>query len=507
MKAMPVLVRMKNITKKFPEVIANHKIDFELEDNEIHALLGENGAGKTTLMNILYGLYRPDEGEIYVQERRVKISSPRDAIRLRIGMVHQYFKLVSSHTVVENIVQGLPWANFFFPERKVKKKIRELSETYGLKVEPDAPIWQLSSGEQQRVEIIKALLREVKVLILDEPTTMLTPTETKELFSLLRRTAKEGCSVVFITHKLNEVMAISDRVTVLRNGKKVTTLRVSQTDPQELTRMMIGEEVPSPLKRKAARKGETVLEVKNLSALNDKNLLALKNISFSVRQGEILGIAGVAGNGQRELTEVITGLRKAVQGKVIIRGKEITNLSPRQVSNEGVAHIPEDRLRIGVVPELSVMKNLILKTHRRRPFCKGLFLNLRFIHQYTRELIAKYRIITPSQNSPVSELSGGNIQRLILARELSQEPDLVIASHPTYGLDFKTTQQIRSVLLGQRKKGTAILLVSEDLEEIMSLSDHIGVMFEGEIRLLKEAQELTIEEIGSMMTGTKKGQR
>jgi simple sugar transport system ATP-binding protein len=497
---------MKNITKKFPEVTANDKIDFELEEGEIHALLGENGAGKTTLMNILYGLYRPDEGEIYIQERRVKIGSPRDAIRLRIGMVHQHFKLVSSHTVVENIVQGLSSANFFFPGRKVKKKIRELSETYGLKVEPDAPIWQLSAGEQQRVEIIKALLREVKVLILDEPTTMLTPAETKELFSLLRRTAKERCSVVFITHKLNEVMAISDRVTVLRNGSKVATLRVSRADPQQLTRMMIGEKVPSRIKRKAARKGEVVLEVKNLSALNDKNLLALKNISFAVHQGEILGIAGVAGNGQRELIEVVSGLRKAVEGKVVIGGEEIANLSPRQVSDKGVAHIPEDRVRIGVVPELNVMKNLILKTYHRPPFCKGLFLNLRFILQYTRELIAKYRIITPSQDTPVSQLSGGNIQKLILARELSQEPDLIIASHPTYGLDLKTTGQIRSTLLRQREKGTAVLLVSEDLEEIMSLSDRIGVMFEGEIRGLKEAQELTMKEIGGMMTGSKERQ-
>lgn len=504
---MPVLIRMKNITKKFPEVTANDKINFELEEGEIHALLGENGAGKTTLMNILYGLYLPDGGEIYIQEQRVKISSPRDAIKLKIGMVHQHFKLVSSHTAVENIVQGLSWASFFFPERKVKKKIRELSETYGLKVEPDAPIWQLSAGEQQRVEIIKALLREVKVLILDEPTTMLTPAETKELFSLLRRTAKEGCSVVFITHKLNEVMTVSDRVTVLRNGKKVATLKVSQVDKQELTQMMIGERAPSPLKRKSVEKGEVVLKVKNLSALNDKNSPALKNISFAVHQGEILGIAGVAGNGQRELIEVITGLRKAFKGKVVMRGEEITNRSSRQISDRGVAHIPEDRVRIGVVPELNVMKNLILKTYRRPPFCQGLFLNLRFIHQHAGELIAKYRIITPGQDTPVSQLSGGNIQKLILARELSQQPDLIIASHPTYGLDLKTTQQIRSTLLKQREKGTAILLVSEDLEEVMSLSDRIGVMFEGEIRGLKEAQELTIKEIGSMMTGSKEPQQ
>jgi simple sugar transport system ATP-binding protein len=298
-------------------------------------------------------------------------------------------------------------------------------------------------------------------------------------------------------------VVISDRVTVLRNGKKVATLKVSRTEKQELTRMMMGEKAPSPLKRKLIEKGKVVLQVKNLSARNDRNVPALRDVSFVVYQGEIVGIAGVAGNGQRELIEVITGLRKAIRGRVAMGGEEITNLSPREVSDRGVAHIPESRLSMGVVPQLSVVRNLILKTYRRAPFCKGLFLNPRFISQYARELTQGYRIITPGQDAPVSRLSGGNIQKLILARELSQEPDLIIASHPTYGLDLKTTQQIRSTLLREREKGTAILLVSEDLEEIMSLSDRIGVMFEGEIRGLKEARELTMEEIGAMMTGSK----
>jgi len=496
-----VIISMRGVVKRFPGVIANDHVDFEARAGEIHALLGENGAGKTTLMNILYGIYRPDEGEIRVRGNRATIRSPRDAIELGIGMVHQHFMLVYPHTVAENIVLGLSSSSFLFPARDVRQRIREFSERYGLKVDPEARIWQLSAGEQQRVEIIKALYRGAEVLILDEPTTMLTPGEVEELFVTLRRMADEGRTIIFITHKLDEVMAISDRVTVLRQGKVVATCKTSETDKRELTRMMVGREVLFQLDRKPAQKGEIVLEVEGLSALNDKGLPALKGVSFAIRGGEILGIAGVAGNGQRELVEVITGLRQAVEGRVSILGEEVTNRPPGEIAKKGVAHIPEERIRMGLVPNMSVAENLILKNYRRPPYSRQLFLNYPFIDRHAEKLISEYNIVTPSKETPAKLLSGGNIQRLILAREISEEPRLIVAAHPTYGLDVGATEHIRQLLLKQRERGAAILLVSEDLEEIMIMSDRIAVMFEGEIVGILDATEAEVEEIGMMMAG------
>jgi len=496
-----VVVSMKGIVKRFPGVVANDHVDLEVKAGEVHALLGENGAGKTTLMNILYGLYGPDEGEIYVRGKKVAIRSPRDAIGLGIGMVHQHFMLVHPHTVAENIVLGLSSAKFLFPVREVRTRVAELSKKYGLKVDPEARIWQLSAGEQQRVEIIKALYRGADVLILDEPTTMLTPAEIGELFAIIRRMVEEGRTVIFITHKLDEVMAVADRVTVLRKGKVVGTVEASKTNKRELAKMMVGREVLFHLERRQVEKGRVVLEVEGLYALNDKGLVALKGVSFALREGEVLGIAGVAGNGQRELVEVITGLRKATGGRVLILGEDMTNCSPREIAERGAAHIPEERIRVGLVPGMSVAENLILRDYRCPPFCRGLFLNLGFIAQRAEELISEYEIMTPSKDTPAKLLSGGNIQRLILAREISQEPRLIVAAHPTYGLDVGATEHIRRSLLEQREKGAAILLVSEDLEEIMQMSDRIAVMFEGEIVGIMDAAEAKVEEIGLMMAG------
>lgn len=502
-----VVVRMRGVVKRFPGVLANDHVDFEVRAGEIHALLGENGAGKTTLMNILYGIYQLDEGEVYVKGKRVTIRSPRDAIELGIGMVHQHFMLVYPHSVAENIVLGLSSADFFFPLREVKGKVTEFLERYGLKVDPEAKIWQLSAGEQQRVEIIKALYRGADVLILDEPTSMLAPGEVEELFTTLRRMAEEGRAIVFITHKLDEVMAISDRVTVLRLGKGVATLEKSRTNKQDLTKMMVGREVLFRVQRKPVEKGGTVLEVTGLYALNDKGLPALKDLSFTVREGEILGIAGVAGNGQRELVEVITGLRRATEGKVVLLGEDITNCSAGEIIGRRVAHIPEERIRMGLVPGMSVAENLILKVYRSSPCSQRLFLDYAFIDQHAARLISEYEIVTPSKDVPAKLLSGGNIQKLILARETSEEPVLIVAAHPTYGLDVGATERIRQLLLEQSERGAAILLVSEDLEEIMTLSDRIAVMFEGRIAGVVDRAGAEVEEIGSMMVGAKEQER
>lgn len=495
-------VKMVNIVKKFPGVVANDHITFEAAPGEIHALLGENGAGKTTLMNILYGIYQADEGEIYVNGCRVHIRSPRDAINLGIGMVHQHFRLIPSHTVGENIVLGLP-GNFFFPFERARKDIERMLEQYGLKVDIDAYVWQLSAGEKQRVEIAKALYRNVRILILDEPTTMLTPAETEELFTVLRRMAREGRTIIFITHKLKEVVEVSDRVTVLRKGKVVGTARTSEVTIPKLAEMMVGEQALCETTWPFKEKGRVVLEVKELCALNDKGLPALKRISFSVREGEIFGIAGVAGNGQKELVEVITGLRKATSGQILLDGKEISNFSPREIADLGVAHIPEERINVGLAPGMSVLDNLLLKLYRHPPFCRGFVIDYRKAGEFAENKIKEFEIITPSKNTPAKFLSGGNIQRLILARETFGSPRLIVAAHPTYGLDIKATDYVRRQLIEQRNRGAAVLLISEDLEEVMCMSDRIAVMFEGQLMGIMDAQEADIKTIGLMMAGVK----
>lgn len=513
-KSGEVILEARGITKRFPGVLADDHIDFDIKAGEVHALLGENGAGKTTLMNILYGLYKPDEGEVRVRGRRVVLRSPKDAIDLGIGMVHQHFMLVPSLTVTENVVLGLksPREPFLDLDR-AEKRIAEFSKKYGLKVGPKAKIEQLSVGERQRVEIIKALYRGAQVLILDEPTSVLTPPEVKELMAIIRRMAKGGLAVIpFITHKLPEVMEISDRVTVLRRGKVVARIETKRTNEKDLAKKMVGREVLFRIKRRRARRGRVVLDVKNLGALSDKGLPALKNVSFSIREGEILGFAGVAGNGQRELAEVITGLRRATEGKIYVREKDITNSSTKKIIDQGVGHIPEDRIGMGLIMDFSIAENAILETHSESPFAdrwfmpfdRKWFLNKNEIGKYTEKLIREYDIKTPSKDAPARNLSGGNLQRLILARELSRNPKILIANRPTRGLDVGATEFIRNKLMEQRGEGVAILLISEDLDEIMSMSDRIAVMYEGEIVGMVPAANAKVKEIGLMMAGAKR---
>jgi len=497
-----IAVAMQGIVKRFPGVLANDHISFEARVGEIHALLGENGAGKTTLMNILYGIYHPDEGKISVKGRPVTIRSPRDAINLGIGMVHQQYRLVLTHTVAENVVLGLP-GNFLFPERAAQRKLDEFSRKYGLSVDPEARIWQLSAGEQQRVEIIKALYRGAEILILDEPTSMLTPGEIDELLDILRRMAAEGHTVIFITHKLDDVFAISDRVTVLRKGKVVATQETAATDKPALARLMVGREVLFRLEKKPAQVGEVVLQVEGLHALNDKGLPAVKDVSFTISAGEIVGIAGVAGNGQRELVETLVGLRPSTQGRVLVEGQDVTNQPPRALIERGICYIPGERM-VGLVPGLSVAENFVLKDYCKAPFTQGAFLNYAAIDAHADRLVSQYSVTTPSRHTPVKLLSGGNIQRVILARETCQAPTLLIAAHPTSGLDVGATEYIRQLLLEQRDQGTAVLLVSEDLEEVLQLSDRIAVMFAGQIMGILPANQADLETIGMMMAGAQR---
>jgi len=496
-------VRMVGIVKRFPGVVANAGIDLEVYAGEIHALLGENGAGKSTLMNILAGLYRPDEGEIYIHGRRVDIRSPRDAINLGIGMVHQHFMLVETLTVAENVILGLKEPRLILDMRQVEKEIEELSRHYGLRVDPTAYIWQLSVGEQQRVEILKALYRGANILIMDEPTAVLTPQEANDLGRTLRRMADEGKAVIFITHKLDEVAEFSDRVTVLRQGKVVATLPTAETTKSELARLMVGRDVLFQLEKEPIQPGPVVLELQDVHATNDKGLPALRGISLQIREGEILGVAGVAGNGQRELAEVVTGLRPVTRGRILMRGRDVTNCSPREAIQAGISHVPGDRLGVGLVPNLPVSDNIILKGYRKPPLAQGPFLRKRAIVRFAQDLIQRFRIDTPSHATPVRLLSGGNLQRCILAREITAGRGLLVAVHPTRGLDVGATEAVRRMLLEQRAQGAAILLISEDLEELLELSDRIIVLYEGEIMGMVPAKDANIEALGLMMAGTR----
>jgi simple sugar transport system ATP-binding protein len=498
------LVRVEAVTKAFPGVLANDRVTFDVQTGEVHALLGENGAGKSTLMNVLYGLYHPDSGEIWIRGRRAVIRSPRHAITLGIGMVHQHFKLVLAHTVAENVALGLKGTPFWAPARSVEATIRDLSARYGLPVDPRAKVWELSAGEQQRVEILKALVRGAEILILDEPTSVLTPHEAQELFKVLARMKAEGHGVVFISHKLSEVMDCADRITVMRRGRVVGTVQSGEASKVELARMMVGRDVVFRLSKAACTPGDEALVVDDLWARGDRGTPAVRGVSLRVCRGEILGLAGVAGNGQRELVEVLAGLRRADRGRVQMAGQDVTNASARVVASVGTAHVPEDRLRMGVVPGMSVEDNLVLKRHDRSPFARGPFLRLRQVRKTAQAAIEEYGIVTSGPRSPAKLLSGGNIQKLILARELSGEPALILAAHPTYGLDVGATEQVRRFLLQCRDKGGGILLVSEDLEEIMELADRIAVLFRGEVMGTVAAGEADLDEIGMWMAGERR---
>jgi ABC-type uncharacterized transport system ATPase subunit len=497
-------VWMRGITKRFPGVLANDRVDFDVVPGEIHALLGENGAGKSTLMKILYGFSQPDAGEISVRGARCRFRSPRDALRRGLGMVFQQFMLVPSLSVAENVLLSLPAGGVRIHHRRAERTIAELSTRYGLAVDPSARVWQLSVGEQQRVEILKLLARGADVLILDEPTSVLTPQETCRLFTTLRGLAGEGRAVVLITHKLPEVMAVSDRVTVLRRGRHVRTVATAATSPGELARMMVGRETFDQPRRDQVTPGLEALRLQGVCADNDRGLPALREVSLSVRAGEIVAVAGVAGNGQRELGEVVAGLRRPGRGRVFINGQDRTGASPLEVIRSGVAHIPEDRLGLGVAPDLSAADNLVLKSYRDARFGRGVVLDRRAVVRHARALIDEFEIQIPGPETRVRALSGGNLQRLILAREISPRPRAVLAFHPTRGLDIVATAGVHRTLLEQRRAGAAILLISEDLDEVLALSDRIAVMFEGQVIGVVRPEETTAEEIGLLMGGTRR---
>jgi len=493
-------IELRNITKRFPGVVANDNVTVKFKSQEIHTLLGENGAGKTTLMRILYGMYQPDSGEIIINSKKVKISSPKEAIDLGIGMVHQHFMLVPSLSVIENVILNYPSPKApFIDFESARKKIKEMSDQYGLRIDPDAKIWQLSVGEQQRVEILKILFRDASFIILDEPTSVLTPQEVEDLFKTLKE-LKKTRGIVFISHKLKEVLQISDKITVLRNGEVVGETEPSKTNINQLAKMMVGREIINQWSREKSKKERVILKIENLNIKSDKGLTAVKNLSLEVKEGEILGLAGVSGNGQRELEEVLSGLRKAANGKILLEGIDITNKPPKEIIKLGVSYIPEERMSTGVIEDFTVTENLILKNHDSRPFSKWIFLNNRVIIEYAKKLTKEFDVRTPSVTTPVKNLSGGNIQKLILARELVGTPKLLIASQPTRGVDIGATEYIHKRIIEIANKGTAVLLISEDLDEIIELSDRVAVMYGGKIVGIVSPDTPT-EKIGLMMTG------
>jgi general nucleoside transport system ATP-binding protein len=495
-------VEMRGIVKRFPGLVANDHIDFDLRHGEVHALLGENGAGKSTLMNILAGLYQAEEGAIFVEGAPVRFHSPRDAIAAGLGMIHQHFTLVPSLTVTENILLGLNEPHFRLDLARYGDKIRKLAEDVGLRVEPSAKVWQLSVGEQQRVEILKMLYRGAKILIMDEPTAVLAPQESEELFRTLRGMTARGESIVFISHKLDEVLAVADRITVLRRGRVTAagTLAAGKTKP-DLARLMVGREVLESIERVPITPGAVVLELEGVNASNDKGLPALRDVALQVRAGEIVGLAGVAGNGQSELAEVVTGLRPCT-GRITVHDRDVANRPAIVAIESGVAHVPEDRTGVGTAPNLSVADNLIMKSFRLPPIANGWIINIIAARQRAEELKAEYEIAVPTIDTQARLLSGGNLQRLILAREITSQPKLIVAVQPTRGLDVGAIETVHRLLLARRAAGTAILLVSEDLDEILALADRVAVIFEGRIAGVVDAEGADVQELGLMMTGT-----
>jgi ABC-type uncharacterized transport system ATPase subunit len=495
-------LEMVNITKRFPGVIANNKVNFDVHSGEVHALLGENGAGKSTLMKILYGLYQPEEGQIRLDGEEIQITSPLDSIRLGIGMIHQHFMLVESLTVAENVALGLPSSRGLLTDLdKVAARILELAEIYGLQVDPDAYVWQLAVGQQQRVEIIKALYRGAALLILDEPTAVLTPQEVDEFFVTMRQMVDDGHALIFISHKLHEVIDISNRVSVLRDGHMIGTIPTKGATKGQLAKMMVGREVGLTRDRQPMKATEARLVLKDICAQGDRGKPALNKINLEVRAGEILGVAGVSGNGQKELAEVITGLRPVTGGEILLEGNNVNGKSPKELMDQSLSYIPEERMRDGMIKEFSVAENLILREHDQAPYANRGFLDLKAISRHTQDMITSFRVKTPSQETPVKNLSGGNIQKLVLARELWRKPRILIAAQPTRGLDIGATEYVHLRLLEQREEGTATMLISEDLDEIMALSDRIAVIYEGNIMGVIDHADATPEKLGLLMAG------
>lgn len=498
------MLRMIGITKRFPGVVANDRVDFDVRGGEVHSLLGENGAGKSTLMRILYGLYQADEGEIQLGGRRVRITSPAVAIRQGIGMIHQHFMLVPTLTVAENVALGLPSSRRPLTEPdRVAARIRKLSGEYGLKVDPEAYVWQLSVGERQRVEIIKALYRNASLLILDEPTAVLTPQEVDDLFLILRQMVQDGRGLVFISHKIREVLALSDRITVLRNGRTVGTALPSEVTRRDLAHMMVGRNVSFAQERSASDPGEVRLAVEALVVPGDRGSDAVRSVDLEVRSGEVVGVAGVSGNGQRELAEAIAGLRAPTDGSVRIEGVDVAGRGPADIRAAGLAYVPEERMRDGVVGDFSVSDNLILVDNRSRHYSRWGFLRRGVIRRHCEQVVAAFGVKTPGLGTPARNLSGGNIQKLILARELSGEPRVLLVSQPTRGVDVGAAEYIHGRLMEQRRRGTAILIISEDLDEVFALSDRIVVMYEGAIIGEIDPGKASRETLGLMMAGVR----
>ncbi len=495
------LLEMKGITKRFPNVVANERVDLELYSGEVLALLGENGAGKSSLMNVLAGLYRADEGEIFIRGEQVEITSPRDAMVLGIGMVHQNFMLVDTMTVAENIILGMSDLPFVPDMANVSERIVEISKRYNLQVDPHSYIWQLGVGERQRVEILKLIYRGAEILILDEPTAVLTPQESRELNRVIHQMTTEGKSAIFITHKMDEVIAFSDWVRVLNKGRLVAVKKTAETEPTELVRLMVGRDVLFCVEKSGRSPGDLVLELNNVQAVDDKGLPALKGISFKIRSGEILGIAGVAGNGQKQLAEVITGLRKTTGGRVRINGEVKTNKTPFDMICSGVSHIPADRNVRGVAGDMSVADNLAMKGYRKPPLTNKGILHPSRILELARSMIDAYRIDTPAPHTHSKFLSGGNVQKIILAREIDACRGLLIAAYPSRGLDVGATEYVRNQMIEQSESGKAVLLISEDMEELMTVADRVAVLYEGRIMGILTCKEADTEKLGMMMAG------
>lgn len=498
-------IEMRHIVKKFGDFKANDDINLTLHQGEILALLGENGAGKSTLMRILSGLLEPTSGEIFVKGKKVEINSPTKAKELGIGMVHQHFMLMESFTVLENIILGHePTNGIVLNIRKAREQILKLSEKYGLAIDPDAQISNITVAQQQRVEILKVLYRGADILIFDEPTAVLTPQEITEFIQIIKNLAKEGKSIILITHKLSEIKAVADQVTIIRRGRDVGTFEVANVDDNRLAELMVGHHVNMKLNKNSVKLGREILKVENLKVKNTRGSFAVKKLSLNIHGGEILGLAGIDGNGQDELVEAITGLRHVNGGKVIINGQNMTNKKVRQITEAGVAHIPADRQKYGLILNLPLAENLVLQTYYKQPYSKHGIINHQAIYEHAEELIKKYDIRTTSAELPASDLSGGNQQKAIIARELDRNSDLIIAFQPTRGLDVGAIEYIHKQLLAERDAGKAVLLVSYELDEIMQLSDRIAVLHDGKISGEVKPEDTNDTELGLLMTGIKK---
>ncbi|CUB39097.1 ABC transporter ATP-binding protein [Bacillus cereus] len=499
---MEYVIEMNNITKVFPGIVANDDITLQVKQGETHALLGENGAGKSTLMNVLFGLYQPEQGEIKIKGNPVKITNPNIANDLGIGMVHQHFMLVHNFTVTENIILGNePKKNGKIAVEEAAKEIKQLSEQYGLAVDPHAKIEDISVGMQQRVEILKTLYRGAEILIFDEPTAVLTPQEIHELIQIMKKLVQEGKSIILITHKLKEIMEVCDRCTIIRKGKGIGTVNVAETDEHKLAELMVGRQVNFKTEKIEAKPKEEVLSIANLIVHDTRKLPAVKGLDLTVRAGEIVGIAGIDGNGQSELIEAITGLRKVESGSIAIKGKEITNWPVRRITEEGIGHIPEDRHKHGLVLDFSVRDNIVLQTYYKNPFSKKGILNFSKITQKAKALIEQFDVRTPSEQTLARALSGGNQQKAIIAREVDRNPDLLIAAQPTRGLDVGAIEFIHKKLIEQRDNGKAVLLLSLELDEILNVSDRVAVIYEGKIVAIVDAKETNEQQLGLLMAG------